>query len=92
MDQNKRTHGDFPGVEWVDGTGEFISVDGKKCTGCANCVNVCLGDCWTLVAKKAKIKTLDTCMECASCWYVCESAAIFFKWPAGGTGYRSDWG
>ena len=31
-------------------------------------------------------------MECAACWYVCEENAIFFSWPNGGTGYRSDWG
>ncbi|PIP38131.1 MAG: hypothetical protein COX19_14425 [Desulfobacterales bacterium CG23_combo_of_CG06-09_8_20_14_all_51_8] len=92
MDQTKRTHKDFPGVEWTSGTGAFITVDAEKCTGCANCVNVCLGGCWALEAKKARIKTLGTCMECASCWYVCDSGAISFNWPAGGTGYRSDWG
>jgi len=92
MNQKKRTHERFPGVEWIPGTGAFITVDTEKCTGCANCVNVCLGDCWTLAAKKARIKSLDACMECASCWYVCDTGAISFKWPTGGTGYRSDWG
>lgn len=92
MNQKKRTDERFPGVEWIPGTGAFITVDTEKCTGCANCVNVCLGDCWTLEAKKARIKSLDTCMECASCWYVCDTVAISFKWPTGGTGYRSDWG
>ena len=92
MTREKRTHDDFPGVEWISGTGSFIMIDHEKCTGCANCVNVCLGGCITLVAKKAKIKSLETCMECGSCWYVCHPEAIAFEWPAGGTGYRSDWG
>jgi NAD-dependent dihydropyrimidine dehydrogenase PreA subunit len=86
------THKKFPGVEWVDGAGDFIRVDAVKCTGCANCMNVCLGDCWEIMDRKAKIKSLDTCMECASCWYVCDAGAILFSWPKGGTGYRSDWG
>jgi len=86
------TQDDFPGVEWITGTGVFISVDNEKCTGCANCLNACLGDCWTLVDKKAMIKHLTTCLECGSCWYVCPTDAISFQWPAGGTGYRSDWG
>jgi NAD-dependent dihydropyrimidine dehydrogenase PreA subunit len=87
-----RTHEKFPGVEWVDGAGDFIRVDVEKCTGCANCRNVCLGDCWEMVDRKAKIKSLKTCMECASCWYVCDAGAVTFTWPKGGTGYRSDWG
>jgi len=87
-----KTFDEFPGVEWVEGTGDFIKIDEKKCTGCGNCVKVCLAGCFKIVNKKAKIKTLEKCMECAACWYVCAERAIDFKWPAGGTGYRSDWG
>lgn len=87
-----KTNDNFPGVEWVDGTGDFIRVDKDKCTGCGNCMNVCLGDCWEIIHQKAHIKTLATCMECASCWYVCDADAVDFSWPKGGTGYKSDWG
>ena len=87
-----RTSERYPGVEWVEGTGEFIKIDAEKCDGCANCVRVCLGDCYEISGKKARIRSLDECMECAACWYVCEKDAIDFSWPAGGTGYRSDWG
>ncbi|MEJ2295228.1 MAG: hypothetical protein P8Y23_10725 [Candidatus Lokiarchaeota archaeon] len=45
-----------------------------------------------MVDRKAKLKSLENCMECASCWYVCEPEAIDFTWPLGGTGFRSDWG
>ncbi len=87
-----RTVERFPGVEWVDGTGEFIRVDVEKCTGCGNCVKVCLADCWEIKNRKARIRTLEACMECACCWYVCDPGAIVFSWPRGGTGYRSEWG
>jgi ferredoxin-like protein FixX len=53
---------------------------------------VCLGRCYEIEKKTARIKSLDECMECASCWYVCGEGAIDFSWPPGGTGYRSDWG
>jgi ferredoxin-like protein FixX len=79
-------------VEWVEGTGEFIKIDKQKCTGCANCVKICLAGCFEIVDKKAKIRSLENCMECASCWYVCQDTAIIFSWPLGGTGFKSDWG
>ena len=87
-----KTSKEFPGVEWVEETGNFIKVDEQKCTGCMNCVKVCLAKCFEPVDKKVRVKSLETCMECASCWYVCQEEAIIFSWPSGGTGYRCDWG
>jgi ferredoxin like protein len=83
---------EFPGVEWVEGTGNFIRIQKEICTGCANCVKVCLANCFEIINQKAKIKSLEKCMECASCWYVCSEGAIDFNWPKGGTGYKCDWG
>lgn len=87
-----RTFREFPGVQWIQGTGDFIKIDEVKCTGCSYCVNVCLAECFEIVEKRARVKTLEKCMECASCWYVCPEDAIIFTWPMGGTGYKSDWG
>jgi ferredoxin-like protein FixX len=87
-----KTSKEFPGVEWVDGTGEFIKIDHQKCTGCSNCVNVCLAKCFEIVDNKAQVSSLERCMECAACWYICPENAIHFFWPRGGTGYRSEWG
>jgi NAD-dependent dihydropyrimidine dehydrogenase PreA subunit len=92
MSEKPRTSERFPGVEWVGDTGEFVNVDGARCTGCGDCLRVCLAECFEVVEKKARVKSLAECMECASCWYVCPEDAIDFSWPRGGTGYRSDWG
>ena len=83
---------EFPGVEWVEGAGDFIKIDTEKCDACAQCVKVCLGGCFEIAEKKARIKSLDQCMECASCWFLCERGAIEFYWPPGGRGYKSSWG
>jgi NAD-dependent dihydropyrimidine dehydrogenase PreA subunit len=83
---------EFPGVEWVECGEEFIKIAGEKCTGCAYCVKVCLGGCYEISSGQARIKSLDNCLECAACWYVCPEDAIHFSWPPGGTGYRSLWG
>ncbi|TFF97898.1 MAG: ferredoxin family protein [Promethearchaeota archaeon] len=87
-----RTSKKFPGVEWIEGRGEYIKINHNKCTGCAYCVNVCLAGCFKITKKKAEIVNLDECMECGSCWYICPEEAIQFFWPKGGTGYKSDWG
>ena len=87
-----KTFKEFPGVEWIEGARKFIQIDENKCIGCGNCVKVCLAGCFEMAEKKAKVKNLDKCMECASCWYVCEEDAIIFCWPQGGTGFRSEWG
>ena len=87
-----KTFEEFLGVEWAEGTGEFIKINKDRCIGCMNCVNVCLAECFEMVEKKAQVKNLENCMECASCWYVCQEDAIIFSWPLGGTGYKSNWG
>jgi NAD-dependent dihydropyrimidine dehydrogenase PreA subunit len=90
--EKARTSKRYPGIEWIGETGVFIHVDTEKCTGCGDCLKVCLADCFEIANKRVKIKNLNECMECASCWYVCMQGAIDFSWPQGGTGYRSDWG
>lgn len=88
----KRNNPNIPGVEWVSGAGRFITIRTSLCTGCGDCVKVCLGECFEIKNQKAKIKSLAACMECASCWYVCQSGAVNFRWPKGGTGFRTRWG
>ncbi len=87
-----RKHEDIPGVEWVPAPRPFISVDASRCTGCGDCLRVCLAGVFRLRDKKAEVAGLDRCMECASCLFICEAGAVDFNWPAQGTGYRSEWG
>jgi len=80
------------GVEWIPGTGDFIKVVEESCNGCGDCVRVCLAKCFGLRRKKAYVKSLDNCFECAACWFVCLEDAIDFSWPNGGTGFRTEFG
>lgn len=83
---------EIPGVTWIPVPEPFISVDASRCTGCGDCVRVCLGDVFRLRNEKAEVASLDRCMECAACLFICEAGAIHFSWPARGSGYRSEWG
>jgi NAD-dependent dihydropyrimidine dehydrogenase PreA subunit len=87
-----RAFKDIPGVEWVPAPEPFILIDEARCSGCGNCLRVCLANVFKLRDKKAEVASLDRCMECASCLFVCEPGAIDFRWPNHGTGYRSEWG
>jgi NAD-dependent dihydropyrimidine dehydrogenase PreA subunit len=87
-----RCFDDIPGVEWVPAPEPFILIDKSKCTGCGDCLRVCLAGVFKLRDKKAEVASLDRCMECASCLYICEARAVDFSWPSHGTGYRSEWG
>jgi len=69
--------------------GDFISYDETKCNGCNGCVMVCSANLWSLAEnKKARLapKYKELCMECAACHEICESDAIVFKYPSGGSG------
>ncbi len=72
----------------IPGTGDFISIDNDKCNNCVRCLIICIMNLWR--KKDGKVYIIDDykskCVECASCFQVCEAGAIKFKYPAGGTG------
>jgi len=45
--------------------------DPETCTGCEDCVKVCLGGVIKIIDGKAKAVNYENCYECASCWFVC---------------------
>ncbi len=67
--------------------GEFIFFDESKCNGCGECAMVCSVGVWA-VQEKARLspKYKSLCLECAACYAVCETGAIGFQYPGGGTG------
>lgn len=92
MEAEVRTIAEFPGVEWVSGAGDFVKVDSNVCNGCGDCVLGCFAGCFEMVQGVARVKSLEGCMECGYCWYLCPVDAIEFSLPLGGAGYRTEWG
>lgn len=80
------------GVVWRGETGEFIQVNNTHCDGCGDCLRVCLGGCFALREGKAVVINLESCMECAACWYACEKGAVLYGLPKGGTGFATEYG
>ncbi|TFF88189.1 MAG: 4Fe-4S dicluster domain-containing protein [Promethearchaeota archaeon] len=83
---------DVLGVEWNRVKEPFIYIYKEKCIGCGYCVNICLGRCYKIENKKAKIISLDKCLECSACWYICPVNAIDFNYPPGGKGFKTNYG
>ncbi len=75
-------------VQRIPNTGDFISVDNEKCTMCGRCLIICVMNLWKRKDDKAYIVEdyQSKCMECGACYQVCESDAISFRFPSGGTG------
>ena len=71
-------------------TGEFISFDDGKCTGCGECALVCAANLWSVPKEKKKArlspKYRELCLECAACYAVCTQDAIEYRYPNGGSG------
>ncbi len=72
----------------IPGTGNFITIDNEKCNRCGRCLVICILNLW-----KSRNGTIyisedyqSKCLECGSCYQVCEPGAINFQYPAGGTG------
>ena len=72
----------------ISGTGDFISIDYNKCNNCERCLFICIMNLWRI--KDGKIHIVDDyqskCLECAACYQVCDTGAIEFQYPTGGTG------
>ncbi len=75
-------------VKRIPGTGDFISIENEKCTLCGRCLIICVMNLWKQRDDTVYIVDDYTsqCLECGACSQVCESDAIHFRFPAGGTG------
>ncbi|MFW9938189.1 MAG: 4Fe-4S binding protein [Promethearchaeota archaeon] len=72
----------------IPDTGDFISIDNNKCNNCGKCILVCLVNLWYKDGNKIYLSEnyKEKCLECAACYQVCETGAISFQYPRGGTG------
>jgi ferredoxin like protein len=75
-------------IEHIPGTGDFISVDQSRCSGCGRCIIICIMNLWRIRGGVASLVEgyEKKCLECGACYQSCETDAISFHYPAGGTG------
>ncbi len=68
--------------------GHHIVHDEDSCTACGNCLTVCSMNLWQ--TRNGSIRLAPDyrsyCLECASCYNVCEAEAIAFTFPEAGYG------
>ena len=53
-----------------------VAVDGKKCKGCEDCIEVCTVDVFEMQEGKSAPVNVDECLGCGSCVEVCKEKAI----------------
>jgi ferredoxin-like protein FixX len=68
--------------------GEHIRHDKDRCTQCGKCVMICSMALWQ--NKQGKVQLAEDykqyCLECASCFQVCDAQAVRFEFPEAGYG------
>ena len=53
-----------------------VKIDYDKCTGHADCVDVCPSEVYELVDDKAVAANVDDCVQCCACVEACPQGAI----------------
>jgi len=67
---------------------EHIRHDKESCTNCGNCVMICSMNLWQIRSGKVQLAEdyKKYCLECASCFQVCDKGAVNFTFPEAGNG------
>jgi NAD-dependent dihydropyrimidine dehydrogenase PreA subunit len=75
----------YPGSVNTRGGIPSINLDSERCTGAADCIQVCPCEVLQLTRPpiKAAIAQPDRCIACAACIVQCPEDALFFTYPDG---------
>lgn len=75
---------------WVPAERDFITLEPEACVGCGSCVRACVARIWSQEAETQRAVLApdyrQRCLECGACDQVCDTLAIRFRYPPGGTG------
>ena len=66
-----------------------IIVDKEMCRTCEHraCVNICPANCYTWNEATGLLTVVyETCLECGTCYVVCDKGALDWSYPRGGYG------
>ena len=53
-----------------------VAVDGEKCKGCEDCIEVCTGNVFEMQDGKSVPLNVEVCLGCGSCAEICKEKAI----------------
>ncbi len=56
-----------------------VMVDGEKCVGCGECIDICPVEVYEMQTEKSVPVNEDECLGCESCVEVCEHDAIVIE-------------
>ena len=65
-----------------------IVVDYTKCPGCPHksCLTACPAQCYLPHSDNAVVFNYEGCLECGTCYIICDQGALKWKYPKGGCG------
>jgi len=66
-----------------------IIVNKDVCRTCSDhpCVQACPANCYTYQPETRRLDVVyENCLECGTCWVICEKKALNWSYPRGGFG------
>ena len=60
-----------------------LQLEGKLCTGCRSCLNVCPRGVFEVEGKRAVVVDRDACIECGACALNCPDGALAVRTGVG---------
>lgn len=68
--------------------GAHIEVDYAKCRNCLHkaCLTACPAQCYLSHTENGVVFNYEGCLECGTCYVICDRGALKWNYPKGGFG------
>ncbi len=70
-----------------------IKVDYEKCRKCPHraCLTACPAQCYLPHEEQGVVFNYENCLECGTCYVICDQKALQWEYPKGGCGINYRW-
>jgi ferredoxin like protein len=78
-------------TQYLEDDRSHIILNNEICRTCDHrvCINACPANCYSLDEATGAMRVVyETCLECGTCYVICDKGAVDWSYPRGGYGVR----